>query len=155
VMRLAVDSGLIAFCGSETRVSTLGVLANSNRPLTGYRVSKISGLQPIKVYRELARAVESGLVARSVRGYRLIDPDIRTLLQKRIRVYWSEAWLAGESDRAQRAAKRSILSIAPFDSSRYKPNPTVASRYRREFDRPREKDQPSSQQGVNTSRKRK
>lgn len=149
------DAGLVAFCGSETRVSTLGVLANSSEPLTGYRVSKIAGLQPIKVYRELERASASGLVEKTAQGYRLIDPDLRALLQKRIRVFWSESWFADEGARAKRAGEAQASDVGWFDMKRYQPNATVAFRYAKEMERPPEKDDFSGSPGAVISRKRK
>ena len=154
-MEAIVDPVLIAFCGSETRVLTLGILANSNVPLTGYRVSKITGLQPIKVYRELDRAANSGLVEKSTRGYRLVDTDLRALLQKRIRVSWSGSWFADAGARLERANKLRTVPLGWFDAKRYRANASVALRYAKEFERPPEKDDLSGRQGVGTSRKRK
>ena len=147
------DPGLVAFCGSKTRVSALGVLANSIRPVTGYRVSKVAGLQPIKVYRELDRAVESGLVEKTARGYRLVDPDLRALLQKRVRVSWSESWFADERCRTQRARGVRESTSGWFDPDRYRPNPSVAARYAREIERPPEKDGRQSRGRAVVSRK--
>ena len=137
--RLA-DTALVAFCGSGTRVAALGVLANSDRPLTAYRVSKLSGVQPIKVYQALARASKAGLVQRTARGYRLTDPDIRDLLRKRVRVYWSESWYDQERARAERAEQIQGPRLRWFDPKRYRPNRSVAQRYSREVRRPKEKD---------------
>jgi len=152
-MRGMADRGLVAFCGSETRVSTLGVLANAERPLTGYRISKLAGLQPIKVYRELERAIRAGLVGKSESGYRLLDRDVRTLLQKRVRVSWSEAWFADEGERAKRSRKVLENSVAWYDPRRYKSNSKVAKRYATEIQRPPEKDKLSQRVGVGPSRK--
>jgi len=148
------DPRLIAFCGSETRVSTLGVLANSSEPLTGYRVSKLAGVQPIKVYRELDRAVAAGIVRKGARGYVLSDPDLRALLQKRVRVSWSESWYASEGERGKRASRVGALSAKWVDSSRYEANPAVAARYATEFERPPEKADFAAREGVVISRKR-
>lgn len=133
------DDALVAFCGSGTRVATLGVLANSEKPLTGYRIATLAGLQPIKVYRELAQASKSGLVQRTARGYRLIDPDLRTLLRKRVRISWFESWYDQESARGKRAEAIRESSTAWFDPSRYQPNPSIARRYAKEIERPEEK----------------
>lgn len=152
-MREIADPRLIAFCGSETRVSTLGVLANSSGPMTGYRVSRIARLQPIKVYRELARAVESGLVEKTARGYRLLDPDVRSLLQKRVRVSWFESWFADEGNRARRARKARASSTRWFEPERYRANPSVAARYAAEIERPLEKDAYGGKEGSLPSRK--
>ena len=154
-MTRSSDARLVAFCRSETRVSVLGALANSEIPLTGYRVAKVTGIQPIKVYRELDRATISGLVVKSARGFMLADPDIRALLRKRIRVSWSESWFAEEGLRAERASKIRGSSIEWFDYRRYQSNPLVARRYAVEIERPPEKDssRPSGDDVVSRKRK--
>lgn len=139
-MAVLADDALLAFCGSGTRVATLGILANSEKPLTGYRVAKLAGLQPIKVYRELAKASKSGLVQRTARGYRLADSDLRDLLRKRIRVSWFESWYDQESARGKRAQAVRESPTDSYDSSRYQPNPSIAKRYAKEIQRPSEKD---------------
>lgn len=149
-----VDSMLVAFCGSVTRATVLGVLANAVIPMTGYRVARVAQIQPTKVYRELRRAAEAGLVENTSRGYRLLDPDVRTLLQKRVRLYWSESWLAGEPDRAARSRAYDRSADDWFDPSRYRANPAVARRYASEIVRPPEKDLPGSGRETMLSRKR-
>jgi hypothetical protein len=149
------DPRLIAFCGSETRVLTLGVLANSKGPMTGYRVAKVAGVQPIKVYRELDRAVESGLVERSSRGYQLVDPDLIRLLQKRFRVTWSGSWFADEKAREARARRAGLTTDNWFDPSRYRRNPSVAKHFATEIERPSEKDSSDAMGTEVISRKRK
>ena len=86
-MTVTPDPALVAFLGSETRARTLGVLANAEFPMTGYRVAVVAGVPRSRVYRELRRAIEAGIVRIEKDGYRLIDPDFRILLRKRIR--WS------------------------------------------------------------------
>ena len=154
MVRIA-DDALVAFCGSETRVATLGVLANSERPLTGYRVSKLAGLQPIKVYRELAKATKSGLAQKTPRGYRLTDSDLRLLLRKRVRVSWFESWYDQEPARAARARRVRDSSTDWFDPGRYRPNPSVAKRYAKEIKRPPEKNAWAPSGGRVPSRKQK
>lgn len=139
-MAVFTDDALVAFCGSGTRVATLGVLANSEKPLTGYRVAKLAGLQPIKVYRELAKANRSGLVQKTARGYQLADSDLRGLLRKRIRISWFESWYDQESARGKRAQAIRDASTDWFDPSRYRPNPSITKRYAKEIQRPQEKD---------------
>ncbi len=136
----SLDRRLLAFCGSATRVATLAVLANSERPLSGYRVSKLAGMQPIKIYRELERATRSGLVRKDVEGFRLSDPDLRLLLRKRVRLSWSEGWFDQEGARAERAERVKRSSTKWFDLRRYRRNAFVAMRYAREIERPPEKD---------------
>jgi DNA-binding transcriptional ArsR family regulator len=86
-MRPKVDPALVAAFGSATRVLTLAALANSNVPLTAYRVAKIGGLRPPKVYEELRRAKARGLVGESGGKHVLLDADLRTLVQRRARIY--------------------------------------------------------------------
>lgn len=148
------DDALVAFCGSETRVATLGVLANSERPLTGYRVAKLTGLQPIKVYQELDKATKNGLVQKTARGYQLSDLDLRLLLQKRIRVSWFESWYDQEPARGNRARAVWESSASWFDPRRYRANPSVAKRYAVEIRRPPEKDTWAPAGGRIVSRKR-
>jgi DNA-binding transcriptional ArsR family regulator len=94
-MPLRVDPGLIAVFGSETRVLTLAPLANSPRALTAYRIATMTGVQRTKVYRELARLAEAGIVEERVTGpgrseWELLDPDLRRLLRRRARIVWAE-----------------------------------------------------------------
>jgi hypothetical protein len=138
-MTSRIDPGLAEFTGSETRVLTLGVLANATRPLTGYRVAKIAGRPEIKVYEELRRAIGAGTVEKTVDGFRLVDPDLRALLRKRVRLYWSEDWYSGEVERAARADAAKRLDSSWFDPSRYVADPKIARRFAKEFERPPEK----------------
>lgn len=153
-MRADIDSRIVALCGSETRVLTLGVLANAEMPLSGYRVAKVAGLPEIKVYQELRCNVEAGLVEKSAKGYTLLDPDVRALLRKRIRLSWSEEWYAGEAARASRAKETLALPARWFDRARYAPNPAIAARYAKEIERPAEKDRLAVMIGRGSSRKR-
>ena len=70
----------------------MAVLANADEPLTGYRVSKIAGVPAQKVYPQIKKGVEAGTVKEVKRGFVLSDPDIRELLQKRVRIRWDEEW---------------------------------------------------------------
>jgi hypothetical protein len=134
-----IDPGLQEFAGSKTRVLTLGALANATRPLTGYRVAKITRLPEIKVYEVLRRATKVGTVRRMRRGFRLVDPDLRSLLQKRVRMFWSEDWYSDETERSLRADVARDVDTSWFDPSRYTPDPRVAQRLAKEFERPTEK----------------
>lgn len=91
-MRNRTDPVLVALTGSETRARTLGVLANAERPMTGYRVAKLAGLPEIKVYEELKRAKKAGIVRKNPNGWILVPADLRNFLQVRFRVYWAEDW---------------------------------------------------------------
>lgn len=156
-MTVTPDPALVAFLGSETRARTLGVLANAEFPMTGYRVAVVAGVPRSRVYRELRRAIEAGIVRIEKDGYRLIDPDFRILLRKRIRWSWSEDWARKYDDRTKAAQRRlgEIDALSPIDYSRYTPNPVVARRYAREFERPGVKDDwPAKVTGDRVSRKR-
>jgi DNA-binding transcriptional ArsR family regulator len=85
-MERPADAGLLAFCGSETRLLTFGVLAKTRRPLTGYRIAQLTGLPQTKVYKELRRAMLVGTVQRAADGFRLVDREIRDLLRQRFRL---------------------------------------------------------------------
>jgi len=138
-MAINLDRGLVALFGSETRVSVLAVLASASRPLTGYRVAKIAGVQPIKAYAELRRLRAAGLVREAPPGWELSDPEVRRLVGSRVRIAWSEDWEAGTRKRARRAEQIVAESSPWFDASRYIPNPVVAARYAKEIERPPEK----------------
>jgi hypothetical protein len=92
LMGIAVDPLLASFVGSTNRLLTLAVLANADEPLTGYRVAKIANLPRQKVYPELRRSIESGLVRKTTSGFTLTDADVRILLRKRVRIRWDEEW---------------------------------------------------------------
>jgi hypothetical protein len=104
-MRADIDPGLTALFGSRARLLTMAVLANADEPLTGYRIAKIARLPRQKVYPELRRGVESGLVERSGEGFRLSDSDIRTVLRKRVRIRWDAEWDRARGSRASRVAR--------------------------------------------------
>jgi hypothetical protein len=152
-MKFDLDTGLVTLFGSETRVSVLAVLAGASRPLTGYRVAKVSGVQPIKAYAELRRLRAVGIVREVSSGWVLSDPEIRRLVGNRVRVTWAEDWQAGESERAQRAARLAGESTEWFDPSRYRPDAAVAARIANSIRRPPEKDDWPA--GLPISRKRK
>jgi len=107
-METVVDPALASFVGSQTRLLALAVLANADEPLTGYRVAKIASIPRVKVYPELRKGVEAGILARDGDGYRMVDTDLRSLLRKRIRIRWDEEW-----DRA-----RSARAVTPEDDLR-------------------------------------
>jgi DNA-binding transcriptional ArsR family regulator len=103
-----LDRRLVALFGSETRLRTLGVLANSYRPLTGYRIGRTAGVALPKVYRELKRLRSAGLVVQAHGGWVLSDADVGTLLRKRFHVTWEPDWSAEIARRAP--ADRAILA---------------------------------------------
>jgi len=95
-------------------VLTLAVLANTDEPFTGYRVAKIAGLPPIKVYQELRRALAAGLVQRAPggAGYVLSDPEVRLLLQRRVRIRWEDEWDVARRGWAQETPRLLAIGLA-------------------------------------------
>lgn len=86
--------------GGQGRALVLGVLASANGPLSGYRVAKLTGGQKIKVSAELKRLAEVGIVrqGRNAEGrtvWDLVDPDLRQLLRRRIRISFDQDWDKG------------------------------------------------------------
>ncbi|MDG6898109.1 MAG: winged helix-turn-helix transcriptional regulator [Nitrososphaerota archaeon] len=69
--------------GSSTRAGVVRALSSSDKPLTSYRVAKRFNLNVPKVYKELGRMAEVGLVKasmnRKAREYSLADDDLRRL----------------------------------------------------------------------------
>ncbi len=116
-MGRATDAGLVAFCGSETRLLTFMALANARRPLTGYRVAQLTGLPQTKVYKEIRRSMLNGTIQRVTTGFILADRDLRELLQKKSRLGRPErAWQrarARDPDRIGRLYRRFELQPAP------------------------------------------
>ncbi len=107
-MRLEVPAALSTLFGSEDRVRTIAILANADRPLTAYRIAKIARIEPPNVYRELSRLSKQGEVKRSAdpsEGWVLTDSDLRRMMQRRLRITWSEDFVAGSAGRARRAKK--------------------------------------------------
>jgi len=102
IMVATVDLPLESLFGSRTRLLTMAVLANADAPLTGYRVAKVADLPRQKVYPELRRGTAAGLIRHKGRGFVLSDPDIRSLLRKRVRIRWDEEW---DRSRKGQAAK--------------------------------------------------
>jgi hypothetical protein len=98
-MEIRADPILTSLFGSRNRLMTLAVLANSDEPLTGYRVAKVAHLPRQKVYPEIRRGIKAGLIRRSGAGYSLADPDVRALLRKRVRIRWDEEWDRARSGR--------------------------------------------------------
>ena len=143
-MGLDVDPGLATVFGSSDRVRTLAVLANANSPLTAYRIAKTVEVKPPNIYRELAKLAAVNEVRRAKTpegegGWELVDPDLRSLFQKRWRVLW-----ATDLIRARREEKDRITSMfararrSSADLSRYTskaPVPTRVLRRRLEKDR--------------------
>jgi hypothetical protein len=162
-MRVRTDPALVAFCGGETRVRTLGTLANAQFPMTGYRVAKVAGVPEPKVYPELRRAVRAGIVRKEKDGYRLIDADVRALLQKRVRLFWDVDWdrardgWDGETSRLLQQGLSAIRQRLRSDSSFLRPRgwkpPLAARSWDRELRRPPGKDARIRRRGYRSSKR--
>lgn len=119
-MKTELDPGPLAFAGSKTRVLTLGVLANAERPMTGYRVAKTAGLAPIKVYGGTSQGDEGRdgrEGSRRVRACRQRPPFV---LARKVRIFWSGDLV--NSSRADRAARAKALPTDWYD-------PSILNRY--------------------------
>jgi hypothetical protein len=145
-MAARTDVALASLFGSQNRLLTMAVLANADEPLTGYRVAKVAGLPRQKVYPEIRRGIEAGLVERVANGFRLSDPDVRALLRKRVRIRWAEEWDRSRSgwDGQTRARLATLLASIPTDPrylrpKGWRPSPS-ASRAIQEMERPATKD---------------
>ena len=157
------DPALVAFCGSETRVRTLGVLANAEFPMTGYRVAKVAGVPESKVYPELRKGIRVGIVRKERSGYRLIDSDLRGLLRKRVRLFWDVDWdraregWGAETSRILEQGMSAIRRRLQGDVSYLRPKgwkpPAAARRWNRELRRPRGKDARLRRRGQRTSKR--
>lgn len=150
-MTISIDPAVVTVTGSKTRALTLAVLANADRPFTGYRVAEVTGIPRSKVYAELARAERGGVVAKTPNGYRLADRALATWLCQRVRISWADDLLS--DSRANRAARSKSLPTDWFDPTLFRRNPKVAARYHN-FDRPPEKDEIALRNGRGLSRKR-
>lgn len=132
-MKIEVAPSLTQLFGSQARVLSLAVLANANRPLTGYRIAKTAGVPKIKAYEQLRKALAAGWIARSGNGYSMPDGELRSLLRKRLRIRWSE-------DRPARLPQRATTprpgEFDWFDPAKFPADPKVRARYAREFLRP-------------------
>ncbi len=153
-MALAVDPGLTALFGSEDRVKTLAALANAEAPLTAYRVASMVGIKPPNVYRELKRLLQFNEVERAPTpegrdGWTVTDPDVRTLLRRRLRIVWSRDLIRGARERGERAALSARTSSrTPLDLSKFTPGrPPSATALRRRI----QKDHVLARAGAPTS----
>jgi hypothetical protein len=129
-------------------------LANAEAPLTGYRIAAMVGMEPPNVYRELNRLLECKEVKKSTtpegrNGWSMVDPDVRNLLRRRLRIVWSQDLARGAVERERRAdsvLQRSALE--PLDLSKFKPGRPLAEA---EAKRRREKDEILGRAGARTS----
>ena len=142
-MRMTLDPGMVALFGSETRAKVLGFLSDVRDPKTGYAVARAIGVKPPKVYRELQRLAEGGVleVAAEPGGparYRLGDGPLREFVVRRVRITTFRDWFDGPRQETRKRLldeARSLPVALPrsgADPSSV-PNPS-------EFRRPRGKD---------------
>ncbi|MFQ5908928.1 MAG: helix-turn-helix domain-containing protein [Thermoplasmata archaeon] len=129
--------------GSETRARLLGLLADSEQPLTGYAIAKRLRVPPSKAYRQLPGLLASGVLEviqdeRGVKRYVLVDGDLRRFLQKRVRVTTAEEWFSpGRARRKRKAYDR--LRRREVPPPRTRPHRAAVSNPE-EYERPPEKD---------------
>jgi hypothetical protein len=139
-MESDVDPALAALVGSRSRLLTLAVLANSDEPLSGYRVAKIASLPRVKVYPEIRKGIGTGILVKEGEGYRMVDMDLRSLLRKRVRIRWDQEWDRARSIRAKSAAadleriQASLKGVRLFD-----PKNRIPRAAKRELERDPEK----------------
>jgi hypothetical protein len=155
LMPASTDAAMEAFCGSRTRLLTLGVLASAEAPLTGYRVASVAGLPREKVYPELRKAMAAGLVIKDEGGYLLVDLEIRQLLRSRIRVVWDRYWdrPAGPSSEAIGAELWEIRKLTR-KIRLYNPNNRIPPGALRELERDPHKDRALRRLGLRPSRRK-
>ncbi|MGA7922836.1 MAG: hypothetical protein WCA77_02535 [Thermoplasmata archaeon] len=152
-----IDSSLAALFGSRTRLLTMAVLANADEALTGYRIALIAGLPRVKVYPELRKGLATKLLAKERAGYRMIDPDIRALLRRRIRIRWSDEWDRARKNWNAETPNRLVELLKSIPESPdylrpkgWKPSP-AARRAIREMERPVSKNKLLRRRGLRTS----
>jgi len=149
-MKPRVDALLVAAFGSETRVLTLAALANSTAPLTAYRVAKIAGLRPPKVYDEIRRARASGLVTQSAGKLSLRDPDLRSLLRKRVRLFGWDDWRSGK-DRWEPIRKTIANRLRTMSPPRFRGERGWSPRHREVYHRDPRKNESLREMGLRKS----
>lgn len=102
---------LLALCGSETRVRTLGVLAATERPITGYRIGRAGGIPLPKVYPELKRLRRFGLVRQDRDGWMLDDPHVAALFRECLRIVPAGPFAMGRRDREVAGVVRKLRAL--------------------------------------------
>jgi hypothetical protein len=130
------DLPLESLFGSRTRLLTMAVLANAEEPLTGYRIAKVADLPRQKVYPELRKGIGAGLIRRAGPGFVLADPDVRSLLRKRVRIRWDEEWdrsREGQAIKVPAELNRIRSSLRSFKA--YDPKNRIPTDARRELQR--------------------
>ena len=155
-MPLDVDPKVVTLFGNAARVRTLAALAGSDRPLTGYRVAQMTGENPSKTYTELRRLVgdivESVPVGRGL-GWVLRDPDIRSLMRRRVRIGTFgllEKERRSSPSRTEKSVRRLAGSVNLSQYRGWNP-PAAALEVLKEFERPTEKDRTLRKMGLRVS----
>jgi hypothetical protein len=156
-MMADVDPGMVSLFGGETRVRTLAALSSSSQPLTGYRVTRLTGVQPTKVYEELRRLAKTGVVAEQATlngrmGWIVTDPDVRSLFRRRVRIFWE---VDRQTELANRVRNRDSpeQALASFSLMGYRRSPNTVPN-QSEFVRPAAKDISLASAGLRVSRRR-
>ncbi|HKT22642.1 MAG TPA: helix-turn-helix domain-containing protein [Nitrososphaerales archaeon] len=90
--------------GSRTRGNVVEALALSEKPLTAYRVAKSYNMNVAKVYREMKKLSDLGMLKASSAGpareYELADEDLKDLaLKLSSRVLTYSSWRSMDSKR--------------------------------------------------------
>jgi Sugar-specific transcriptional regulator TrmB len=157
----SMETNLGSLFGSRARALTLAVLANAEGPLTGYRIAQVASLPRPKVYAVLRQLYKAGFVQNAKGGVRLTDPDLRSLLQKRLRLRWSEEWDSAregwseENPRLLSAGLADIRTRIRRDPDFLRPRgwkpPPSARKIERELRRPASKDAGLRRRGLRTS----
>lgn len=73
-----MDTGILF--GSRVRAEALEALASTSKPLTGYRVAKITGAQPIQVQTVL-KALQPEVVQSTSDGWLMVSDSLRRFLR--------------------------------------------------------------------------
>jgi hypothetical protein len=125
--------------------------------LTGYRISKMTGVAPIKVYAELQRLLRAGIVRKSLTstgkaGFELADSDIAALMRKRASLVLSETWFR-DLDRKAANRRDAIADARAIDLRGFRANRDSVPN-RQEFERPASKDAALARAGLPVSRRR-
>ena len=66
--------------GSRVRADTLETLASTSKPLTAYRVARVTGAQPIQVL-SILKSLQPDLVRRDSQGWVLVSDSLRRFLR--------------------------------------------------------------------------
>ena len=112
---------LVQLLGSSTRANIVELLALAKKPLSAYRVSKMYNMNIGKVYIEMKKLANLGLVSttKGSRGleYALIDENLRGLaLKLSSRVITYDDWRSPEA-KAQRF-RSGLIKVPKFSPGR-------------------------------------